>query len=117
MSRAPETKLVLEWGEGFQKRDASHLAKYLHKDFRYITLPHSLERKPQTKDEWITEMSQIFPLWAETEVSYLGYLLNPLCPRSIPLVAHPAFLDRSSGEGCLPRPYSERLDLQRIYST
>ena len=80
MTHAPETKLVLEWGEGFQKKDANHFAKYLHKDFRYITYPHSLERKPQNKDEWITEMSQILPLWAETEVSYLCYLSSLLCP-------------------------------------
>ena len=117
MSQAPETKLVLEWGEGFQKRDPSHLAKYLHKDFRHITLPSSINRQPQTKDEWIEKMSQIFPLWAETEVSYLSYLSNLLRPCSISLVVHPTFLDRSSREGYLPRPYSERLDLRCIYST
>jgi len=67
MSTSPTTKLVLDWGQGFEKRDTDHLAKYLHKDFRHITYPRSLKRPELNKDEWIAQMSEIFPLWAETE--------------------------------------------------
>lgn len=78
---APETKLVLEWGCGFQKKDPDHLAKYLHKDFRHVTYPRSLNRPVQNKEEWIAQMKQIFPLWTEMEVSFLRYLLRLPHPR------------------------------------
>jgi hypothetical protein len=77
-SDSAQVKLVIEWGQGFQKKDLDILAKGLHKDFRYVTYPQSLGRPEQTKEEWLGHLEKIIPLWAETKASYIRCYSNPL---------------------------------------
>ena len=77
-SDSPQLKLIYEWGQGFEKKDAKILAKYLHKDFRHVTYPQSLNLPEKNREEWLEHISKVFSLWAETEVSYLS------CRSSLP---------------------------------
>ena len=80
MSESAQVKFIREWGQGFQKKDANALASGLHKDFRMVTYPKSLGKPEQNKEQWVAELSKIFPLWLETTASPFCYwptLLHP----------------------------------------
>lgn len=69
MSVSPQVQLVLEWGKGFQTGDLNLLAKCLHRDYRHITYPQSINQQPQTKEVFIGHLGQIVPHWTESKVS------------------------------------------------
>ena len=77
-SNSPQMNLIKEWGRGFEERNVDILAKSLHKDFRYVPYPQSLNQPEKTREEWLQHLSEVFSLWTESEVSYLSYDLNPL---------------------------------------
>lgn len=63
---------MLRWGQGFQEKDVNPVAKCLVEDFRRVVYPRFLNQKPQTKIEFIEELSEIFPTWTATVVSYFS---------------------------------------------
>lgn len=69
---SPQLKLILEWGKGFKSNDPDLIAKTLHKDFRHVTYPRSLNRPEETKEEWLGRLAGIIGLWTHTEVRYFG---------------------------------------------
>ena len=77
-SASPQVKLIYEWGQGFEKKDPSLIAKSLHKDYRHIAYPRSLGLPEKTKEEWLERLVEIMSLWTENEVSYISRYLDPL---------------------------------------
>lgn len=77
-STSPQIKLILEWTEGFKKRDLDVLTKPLHKDFRKIVYPRSLGKPEENREESIAHLAKVVSLWTENEVSHVGYFSKPL---------------------------------------
>ena len=77
-SNSPQVKLMLDWDQGFQKRDLALIAKSLHKDYRHTTLPRSLGRPEQTREEWLEHIASVLSLWTDHTVSDTCCLPNPL---------------------------------------
>ena len=75
---SPQIKLFLECSQGFQTRDPALIAKTLHKDFRNIYYPRSLNYPEQTKEEFVGQWAGMMSLWiANPEVNYIGCSLDP----------------------------------------
>lgn len=66
---SPQVKLLLEWDEGFQKKDLALISKPLHKDFRHITYPRSLNKPVQTREQWLEYIKGVINLWTDREAS------------------------------------------------
>jgi len=77
-SASPQVKLVLEWVEGYKKKDLEILARPLHKDFRQIAYPRSLDKPEKNKEELLAYIAKVSSIWTETEASHFGYFSNPL---------------------------------------
>ena len=78
-SDSPQVKLIHEWGQGFENRDLSLIAKSLHKDYRHITYPRSLGMPEIAREQWLENFARVISLWtAGQEVSYISRYLNPL---------------------------------------
>jgi len=66
---SPQVKLIHEWGQGFEKKDINHIAKYLHKDYRHIHYPRSLGQPEQTKEQWVEHFTRILGLMTENKTT------------------------------------------------
>jgi hypothetical protein len=71
-SDSPQVKLLYEYRRGFESRNLDNIAKHLHKDFRYICYPRSLNYPEQTKEEWIARFSGYIPHWTDMKVNSLN---------------------------------------------
>jgi len=76
-SNSPQVKLMLEWDQGFQKRDLALIAKSLHKDYRHSTYPRSIGRPEQTREEWLDHIASVLSLWTDHKVSEICYSNPP----------------------------------------
>ena len=76
-SDSPQVKLIREWSQGFQKKDLGILATALHKDFRQVTYPRSLNQPDKTKEEWLGHIAGVISLWTDVEASYLAAARTP----------------------------------------
>ena len=72
-SESPQVNLVHEWGRGFEKQDLDHIAKLLHKDYRHISLPRSINRPEENREQWLQHIGAVIGLWTESGVSYIGF--------------------------------------------
>lgn len=75
-SDSPQVNLVHEWGRGFEKQDLDHIAKLLHKDYRHISLPRSINRPEENREQWLQHIGAVIGLWTESGVSYTGFLFT-----------------------------------------
>ena len=75
---SPQVKVMLEWDQGFQKRDPTLLAKYLHKDYRHTYYPRSLGKSELTREQWLEYIAGVIGLWTDREVGYIDYHSNLL---------------------------------------
>ena len=67
---SPQVKFVREWSQGFDKKDLDIIAKSLHKDFRVVVYPRSLNQPDRTKEEWLGFLAGVISLWTDTEACY-----------------------------------------------
>jgi len=83
-SVSPQAKLVQDLGQGFHNKDLDAIAKTLHKDFRYVTYPRSLNLQDKTKEEFLEYLKGIVPLWTEVKASYFSHRTSFVAANSIP---------------------------------
>lgn len=69
---SPQIKLINELDQAWIARNASLLAKCLHKNYRFVTLPQSLGKPSVNRDEWLAIMAGVLSGTIQFEASYTG---------------------------------------------
>ncbi|KAF9780786.1 hypothetical protein BJ322DRAFT_1081686 [Thelephora terrestris] len=82
-SESPQVNLVHEFGQAFEKRDPDLLATLLHKDYRHITLPRSIARPEEAREEWLQHIGGFLSLWTES-----GWTIHSLIETPGKVVVH-----------------------------
>jgi len=72
-SDSPQVKLMLEWAQGFERKDLALIAKCLHKDHRHTFYPRSLGKPEVARDQWLEHITSVVNLWTDHKVSYISY--------------------------------------------
>jgi len=71
-SDSPQVKLMLEWAQGFEKKDMAIIAKCLHKDYRHTYYPRSLGKPEVTKEQWLEHVTGVVNLWTDHKVGSIA---------------------------------------------
>jgi hypothetical protein len=65
---SPQLKVILEWFQGWEKKNLDIVAKCLHRSFRRVVYPQNLGEPTENKEEFLTGSAVLYAA-ADIEVA------------------------------------------------
>jgi len=76
-TNSPQVRLILDWVEGFKDGDLDRIAKHLHKDYRRIVYPRSLNKPEVTRDQFLSRLGEVLKCWSNIDTTVHSIIETP----------------------------------------